>query len=215
MTIPSMFPSLWLSAPNFDGAHPSGDQLITGDASARTKDSVGNAVTSSGTIRVVDDDGHSAYNFDKTNSITSAAKVTGTYTFVYVFRRPSPTTDTGRTFTGSEGNRLFGTWSSFVGAYHVDAWVIEQKKSSTQLECYIATNNAGKKNMWDVRLDKQLVTDSTLGANDWGQTVVGMPKQYGDQGGAAYVYEALVFEYVLSSAQREYLTAEFKKKYGL
>ena len=215
MTILTMFPSLWLSGQNFDGGHPSGDEVITGDASGRTKDSVGNAVTPSGTIKVVNDGGHSAYYFDKSNSITSAAIVNAAYSFVYVFRRPTLSTDTGRTFTGSAGNRLFGTWSTYVGAYHVDAWVIEQKKSSTLIECYIATNNAGKKNMWDVRLDQKLATDITLGANEWGQTVVGKPAQYGDQAGVVYVYEALLFEYALSAEQVAHIKTEFKEKYRI
>ena len=213
--LPADFPTLWLSASNFDGAHANSSEVITGDVSNRTRDSVGNTVFTSGTIRVVDDGGHSAYYFDKTNWILSAAPVSDTYTFVCVFRRPSYNTDLGRFFTGYQGNLLFGAYSSYVGEFFVEGWVIDQQKVSTQIEFYIGTNAKGRKNVWDVRLDKQIVVNSTLGANVWGQTVIGKPWQFPQDAAVVYVYEALVYNYVLSSTQMDKIKADFTLKYRI
>ena len=213
-SISELNPSMWLSASNFDGAHPTGEEVITGDASGGTMDSLGNVVTSTGTIRVLNDGGYSAYYFDKTNSITSAAKVSDKYTFVSVFRRPTLRGDLGRFFTSSEGDRLFCSDGEYLGKWYLDnAWVYDQEKSSTQIEFYIAINNNGSKNMWDERLNQQLVINKAEGANEWGQTVIGKPILHPEHATAVYIYEALVFEYPLDHEQRELIESLFKIKY--
>ena len=215
--IAALLPSMWLSASNFDGAHAKGNEVITGDVSGRRTDSVGNTVTPSGVINVVDDAGHSAYYFNSTNAIRSSVSVSENYTFVYVYRLPD-NRNSDRTFTGTGGNYLFGPGGGGVGELFLKSgWVLYESRMSHDIECFVVTSNAGTKNMWDVRNNQQVLSGSRAGENTWGQTIIGkpLPEYNPSPAGYAYVYEALVFDYALSSEQREFLSAEFKRKYGL
>ena len=202
----------WLSAENFDGNHPNGEQVITGSATGLSSDSIGNAVSSSGTINVVNDRGHSAYYFDKTNAILSSATVNTQYTFVTVFRSKSASY-AGRFFTANEGNRSFASWDRWVGIYYSQSWICQQNKQSTEIEFYIAMNNNGTKNMWDVKMNQLIVQSSTAGANAWGKTVIGKPESSPVEAGEVFVYEALVFDYVLSGPQLQLVNHMLRKKF--
>ena len=68
--------------------------------------------------------------------------------------------------------------------------------------------------MWDVRLNKQLVLNKTLGVNEWGQVVLGQPIIYPAEAAEVYVYEALVYDYVLPTQELEMLISQFQQKYS-
>ena len=186
--------------------------MITGNASGRTKDTIGNAVSSAGTIQVEESLGHSAYHFTGEGSITSLAAVSNQFTFAAVFRR-TISNDKGRFFTGSEGNTLFASHANAVGRLHMDGWVNIENRASNQIECFIATNANGVKNMWDIFENRQIVTKSTAGGNNWGRPVIGKPINCSEESADALVYEALVYQYPLKSDQINHLMSFFKKKY--
>ena len=204
---------MWLSASNFDGQHAGGRAVIRGNATGLRADSIGNAVSSSGEIHVVNDSGHSAYYFDSTNSILSARSVNTHFTFITVFRRQSAAAN-GRFFTASAGNRLFGSHGDSVGRFFIDQWISMSSKASTEIEFYIATNENGVKNMWDEESHQQLVKNSTVGGNVWGQTVIGRPTQWPNEAAQVYLYEALVFNYVLNASQLAHYKLLFANKYS-
>ena len=216
MSAPLFGPALWLCASNFDGAHGSGsEEVIKGNASGRTKDSIGNAVTSAGTIQVEESLGHGAYHFTGEGSITSLAAVSNQFTFVSVFRRNNLSNEKGRFFTGSEGNTLFASHGNGIGVLHLDGWVRSESKSTSEIECYIMTNANGVKNMWDVRENRQILTNSTAGANVWGRTVIGKPITAADQAADVFLYEALVYQSVLNADQINHLKTFFTQKYSI
>ena len=203
-----------MSASNFDGQHLNGDEVITGSATGRTQDSMGNAVVSTGTIDVVNDGVHSAYFFDSNNSIKTTTSVGSDFTFVSVFRRKLIEHD-GRCFTGTGGNYFFTCEYGGVNSFYLDsAYLTDANKriTNTEIQFFIGTNNAGTKNMWNIKLNQAEFAPTTGGANAWGQTVIGKPAAVG---GAAnfYVYEDLVFDHTLNTEQMEYIKTEFKKKY--
>ena len=209
---PLFAPSLWLSASNFDGAHPSGDQVIMGSATGRTKDSIGNAVTSAGTINVEESLGHSAYHFTGEGAITSVIPVSTKYTLATVFRR-NILNDKGRFFTAFEGNYFFASHGNAVGQLFVEGWLTSTTKSTSEIVCFIATNDNGVKNMWDVKENRQILTNSTVGANNWGKAMIGKPFMYSNEAADVFVYEALVYPFVLNAEQLEQLKTFFIQKY--
>ena len=204
---------MWLSGSNFDGAHASGDQLILGCATGRTKDSIGNGVSSAGTINVEESLGKSAYHFTGEGSITSLVPVSTKYTLATVFRR-NILNDKGRFFTASEGNYFFASHGNGVGQLYVEGWLSNPSKPNTQIEFFIMTNDNGVKNMWDVRDNRQLLTKSTGGSNNWGKATIGKPFQYSYEAADVFVYEALVYPYVLNGDQINHLKTFFTQKYG-
>ena len=208
---------MWLSASNFDGKHPNAKGGVTGTATGRTQDSIGNNVTSSGTITVVNDNGFSAYNFDKSNSITSDVEVNSQYTFVAIFKRLNPSEINGRFFTAHTGNRLFASWYPYVGTWHVDGWITSptQRGADSSIEFYIGTNKNFIKHMWDAKRYEQIVLGSSTGYNVWGKTVVGKPSVFTFKAGAVHVYEVLVFDREINNDEREGLTECFKQKYKI
>ena len=206
-------PLMWLSAANFDGAHPTGDQVIKGSASGRTKDSIGNAVTSAGTIQVEEALGHSAYHFKAGSAITSPTPVSTMFTLATVFRRKM-LKDEGRFFNGSEGNYMFASDHDKLGEFYLDGYATSGYKSTTEIECYIATNENGVKNMWDVRENRQIATNSRAGANNWGSTIIGSPPGTNSAEDVS-LYEALVYQYVLNAQQIEQLKTFFRDKYRI
>ena len=214
LPFPLFGPVLWLSASNFDGAHACGGEVIIGNASGRTKDSIGNAVTSAGTIQVEDSLGHSTYHFTGEGSITSVVPVSNQYTLATVFRR-SILNEKGRFFTGSEANYLFASHSKGVGQLFVEGWVTIETRASAQIEGFIVTNQNGLKNMWDIFENKQIVSNSTVGSNNWGKSIIGRPVLFPEESADVSVYEALVYQYALDSAQIDYLKTFVKKKYSI
>ena len=215
--IKKLGPLLWLSASNFDGNHPNAQGAVTGVATGRTQDSIGNGVTSSGTINVVNDNGMSAYYFDKSNSITSEAVVNSQYTFVAIFKKLTPSENQGRFFTAHVENRLFASWSIYAGVWHVDEWITSstQRTADNSIEFYIGTNNNDIKNMWDAKRYSQIVSSSSAGQNVWGKTVIGRPSYAELEAAAVYVYEVLVFNREINNDEREGLTECFKQKYKI
>ena len=192
---------------------------MTGVATGRTQDSIGNGVTSSGTINVVIDNGMSAYYFDMSNSIMSDAEVNSKYTLIAIFRRLNPSENNGRFFTAHTGNRLFASFSSFLGTWFAEEWITSanQMNADSSFEFYIATNNDDMKNMWDVESNAQIVTRSRAGHNVWGKTVIGRPisaASHPSSAASVYVYEVLVFDREIIKDEREGLIECFKQKYN-
>ena len=147
---------LWLSAPNFDGDRTSSTGVVTGDASGRTSDSIGNAVTSSGTIRVVNVDGYSAYHFDKTNAIASDTYLAKPYSLLLIYKDIAPPISCcGRFFTANpESSSFFGTWYNQEDQWHESDSDISDRNTPTEtftMQFLIATNDKGVRNMWDVK----------------------------------------------------------------
>ena len=212
-------PIIWLSAPFYDGIILKEEWAPTGDVSTFLYDSIGNLVRQYGTIKIVNVDGRSAYHFDQTNMIIATANVSTQFTFITIYSRPiTDNTTTGRFFTASTGDRLFASWKNYRACFFIKEWISFKSPSppkgiSNKIEMFIATNNNGVKNMWDV--ENQIVIDSTVGDNDWGITVIGRPLMGSSEAANVFVYEAIVFDRVLNAVERKHITSVFRKYYSI
>jgi hypothetical protein len=108
---------------------------------------------------------------------------------------------------------LFAGWSGNSQELYIEGWIHENGFKTTDTVILIGTNDNGVKNLWTH--DRQLVLDSKIGANDWGQVVIGRPLQYPNEAAQVNVYEAIVFDKVLDANQRYNLLSLLKKWYDL
>ena len=218
--VKSLSPVLWLSASNFDGDRMSYSGVVTGDASYRTIDSIGNTVTSSGTIKVVNVDGYSAYHFDKTNRIASDTYVVKPYSLLLIYKDIPPPVAYGRFFTADpEYYSFFGNWGDREDQWHEsDTWISgsgNQAQTFT-MQFLIAINDNGVRNMWDAKRNSQPIIGNTVtGQGIWGKTVVGLNPKYPSGSQAAYIFEAIVFNKALTATENDNLRYIFKKKYNM
>lgn len=184
---------------------------------------MGNAVTPIGIIKIVDDNGHSAYHFDTTNSIKSEAEVSANYTFLIIFRRLNPMSMKGRFFTGTTVSCLFGSFQNYYKNWMAGGnpyWVYERYPAygvaDSSMQFYIGINDNGVKDMFDIGLDFQIarnITHTGTEGNQWGHLVIGKPEIYDDQAADVYVYEALGFDRAVTESERNLLSMLFKTKY--
>ena len=218
--VKSLRPVLWLSASNFDGDRTSSTGVVTGDASGRMTDSIGNPVTSSGTIRVVNVDGNSAYHFDNTNSIASDTNVTQPYSLLLIYKDIAPFVTSGRFFHSYPGTMsLFGSWNGKEDIWlENNNWVTNDR---TQIQTFtmqflMATSENNVKNMWDVKKNTKPVDAITSTWNSiWGKTVICYNSAISGYSSAVYIFEAMVFNTSLTGTERESLRAIFNKKYNI
>ena len=213
LDIKELGPVMWLSAYYYNGLRLKSDPSPIGEMMFKNLDIMGNNITQVGELRVLNDLGRSAYYFNKTNSVRSSVSVSTQFTFIVVFKRQEPGDILqGRFFTSATGNRLFASNSNKQGSFRIDYWISKDQQdplATNNIEMYIATNNNGVKDMW--HFDEQIVRGSTVALNDWGTTIIGKPDKYSGQATSIYVYEALVFNRVLSSLERKSITSIFRK----
>ena len=217
--IASLGPVFWLSSYYYDGIRPKSSQPVV-TLTGITKDTVGNSVTQTGTINIQADSSNgnrSAYYFNGSNNIISTNSVSTAFTFFFIYRRDNPTSTNGGLFTGNggTGTRVFGSWNAARTIWYSDAWLTAQTVNATSnIEFVIATNNNNTKNMWDKSLSTSVVTNSTVGANDWGTITIGKPSPsspYVNAAGTCYMYETIVFNSVLTNIQIQRIIAILRR----
>ena len=209
-----MAPVFWISGREFDALQPAVNSVV-GDATGRTKDVVGNNVTSFATIKIMRDEakGYPAYYFDKRNSIQCETPVNNSYTFVAIYRRLEPTVTQGRLFT-TEGNRLFGSWSGYVDQWFSNGWISQEGGTAADdgIEFNLGTNNNGLKKMYDFRRETMPANNSN-GDNVWGRVLAGRPLAYTVEGTRVYLYEALIFNRALNEPEIQTIKEIYRNIY--
>lgn len=143
----------------------------------------------------------SGFNFTATNRVTSAFDFNlDTYTFFLLAKRKN-TTDSARLFTSSEGNVLFGYWSTYMDCLWINSNVYgvssNKTDATTDLKLYILVCVEGKKFFYDFN-SNIIISDD--GDNKWGgKVVIGQSPIYPDEGGDFYVQEVLCFDTDMSA----------------
>ena len=198
-----MAPIFWISGREFDALQDPIKSEV-GDATGRTKDVVGNNMTSFGTIKLKADEakGYAAYHFDKSNSIKSETSVNNSFTFIAIYKRLEPTAAQGRFFTSDSNNRYFASWSQYADQWYSNEWIsnVGHQPADAAIEFNLGTVNNGLKTMYDFRRET-MPTGNSAGDNEWGRVLIGKPLEVSDQAASVYVYEALVFDRVLNAAE--------------
>ncbi len=199
-----MAPIFWISGREFDALQDPIKSEV-GDATGRTKDVVGNNMTSFGTIKLKADEakGYAAYYFDKSNSIKSETSVNNSFTFIAIYKRLEPTAAQGRFFTSDSNNRYFASWSQYADQWYSNEWIsnVGHQPADAAIGFNLGTVNNGLKPMYDFRRETTPANNNNA-QNTWDRVVIGRP--LADSPGEAasvYVYEALVFDRVLNAAE--------------
>ena len=196
-------PTFWIS-----GYYNSGLQIINENEHTRLNEV--NELTGSGYVSrgVFSYDSNSkAFRFTPENnfSLISRSNYSTHFTFFVIMSQDNSAS--GRLFTSSTGNKLFGFWKLRYGSIWIEENIDVNGKGVNDGKRYIFTlrNNNDLKTAF---INNEQYHESNAGTNDWGKVVLGAPTSITNEGGKGFIYEAICFNKALSNAQ---ITSIFKK----
>ena len=164
-----------------------------------------------------------AFHFIGNQSLyTTSSTISTNFTIVALMRKP--TINIGRLLTGyinSKSNSLMGYWNGKQDAWWINNGgnvIKEGEPQTTDAKLYIFSNDKGEKTMYkypkEGTFEKGVQSSTPIGGNEWGTVVYGRPlAQAHEAAKNAYLYEVMVFNRVLTPAQRQEIVRFYQSVY--
>ena len=219
-------PLQWISA-NFPNGFRSLPKVYPTTVSAvndvnATKNTYNIDLNNSSALQIIKDGNiGNAFHFTGNQSLyTSSSTISTSFTIVALMRKPS--LNNGRLLTGyinNTSNNLLGYWQDNQDSWYISTGgEINNAKVTINAQLYIFSNDNGTKTMYKYPAEGTAETvvrpSTTVGGNEWGTVIYGRPFAFPTEAASnAYLYEVMVFNRVLTPAQRKQIVEFYQSVY--
>lgn len=155
-------------------------------------------------------DTYPGFYFNGSSSIKSQFVFKSEFTFFLLAKKESGSDNSGRIFTSSRANNVFGWWglSHQVLWLEGESYTDKEKGADSKIHLWILITNRNKltngseHTYWDGN-NKIEITRTNKTLTPWSSVVIGQPFQFRDEALKGYVYEVICFDKALDNLEIE------------